>query len=105
MRNIIISLASSGLLAYAQSSFPPEPTGLTSIISERWPGASISYKQTTICETTEGVKAWSGYVHMPESVLNQVQDVSINYDINLFFWYFGKSWARSPEVYNWSMIP
>jgi hypothetical protein len=30
---------------FAQSTFPPEPIGLTEVISERWPGASISYKK------------------------------------------------------------
>lgn len=28
---------------------------------------------------------------MPKSVLNRVQDVFVEYDINLFFWYFGKA--------------
>lgn len=36
--------------ALAQSAFPPEPLGLIEIVSERWPGASISYKQVS-CST------------------------------------------------------
>lgn len=74
--------------AFAQSNFPPEPTGLTEFFSKRWPGATISYKQTSICETTPGVKAWSGYVGMPWELLNRIPDVHVDYDINLYFWYF-----------------
>ncbi|TPX14617.1 uncharacterized protein E0L32_005309 [Thyridium curvatum] len=87
---IPILLGALGLFkaSLAQSTFPPEPEGLTEILSQRWPGASITYKQTSICETTTGVKAWSGYVHLPPSVLNKVPDMSVTYDVNLFFWYF-----------------
>ncbi|PKK44312.1 hypothetical protein CI102_10895 [Trichoderma harzianum] len=74
--------------AFAQSNFPPEPMGLTGFFSKRWPGATISYKQTSICETTPGVKAWSGYVGMPRNLLNKIPDVHVDYDINLYFWYF-----------------
>ena len=103
-------------LSLAQSTFPPQPVGLTEVVSKKFPGASFSYKQvsrpdpwpstqspntyrrptdkppqTSICETTPGVKAWSGYVHMPQDVLNKVPDVHVTYDINLYFWYFGPS--------------
>ncbi|KAI0192839.1 alpha/beta-hydrolase [Astrocystis sublimbata] len=70
------------------TSFLPAPSGLTSVLSERWPGASISYKQTSICETTPGVKAWSGYVSLPARLLDQLEGVENAYDANLFFWYF-----------------
>ncbi|KAL6806575.1 Alpha/Beta hydrolase protein [Trichoderma sp. SZMC 28013] len=65
--------------AFAQSNFPPEPIGLTEFFSNR---------QTSICETTPGVKAWSGYVGMPWNLLNKIPDVHVDYDINLYFWYF-----------------
>ncbi|KAL6820407.1 Alpha/Beta hydrolase protein [Trichoderma sp. SZMC 28015] len=67
--------------AFAQSNFPPEPIGLTEFFSKRWPGATISYKQAS-------VKAWSGYVGMPRNLLNKIPDVHVDYDINLYFWYF-----------------
>ena len=69
-------------ISYAQ--YPPKPTGLTSLKSKLQPGVSISYKQSHICETTPGVKPYSGYVHLPTSVLTDVGD----YNISTFFWYF-----------------
>ncbi|KAL7892937.1 Alpha/Beta hydrolase protein [Trichoderma sp. TUCIM 5745] len=75
-------------LAFAQSTFPPQPVSLREFFSKKWPGATISYKQTSICETTLGVKAWSGYVSMPRDLLNKVPDVHVNYNINLYFWFF-----------------
>ncbi|KAL6885807.1 Alpha/Beta hydrolase protein [Trichoderma evansii] len=72
----------------AQSTFPPSPSGLEHVLSQRWPGASIDYKQTSICEVTPGVKAWSGYVSLPTSVQNHVEHTHASFDVNLFFWYF-----------------
>ncbi|KAF2798040.1 alpha/beta-hydrolase [Melanomma pulvis-pyrius CBS 109.77] len=50
-------------------------------------GASISYKQTSICETTPGVKAFSGYIHIPSSLL-EGHGGSSTYNASMFFWYF-----------------
>ncbi|KAJ5111244.1 hypothetical protein N7532_001779 [Penicillium argentinense] len=35
-----------------------------------------------------GVGAWSGYVSLPKEFLNNMENMSVDYDINLFFWYF-----------------
>lgn len=43
--------------------------------------------QPGICETTEGVKSYSGYVHLPAGLLNDV-GVDDNYTISTFFWFF-----------------
>ncbi|EHK49333.1 hypothetical protein TRIATDRAFT_49779 [Trichoderma atroviride IMI 206040] len=86
---IVSSVGISGLgHALAQSTFIPSPSGLEHVLSQRWPGASIDYKQTSICEVTPGVKAWSGYVSLPASVQNQVEHTHASFDVNLFFWYF-----------------
>ncbi|KAJ5906494.1 Carboxypeptidase S1 [Penicillium subrubescens] len=50
-------------------------------------GVKISYKQPGICETTPGVRSYSGYVHLPPGTLNDV-GVSQKYPINTFFWFF-----------------
>jgi hypothetical protein len=42
------------------------------------------FNQTTVCETTSGVKAYSGYVYLPPNTLSVYQP----YPINTFFWYF-----------------
>jgi carboxypeptidase C (cathepsin A) len=43
--------------------------------------------QTHICETTRDVKSYSGYVHLPPSILKDVEGPSA-YNINTFFWFF-----------------
>lgn len=66
-------------LALAQFPSTPKDT-----IIKHFDDYSISYKQTTICETQ--AKAWSGYVHMPSSYLGEL--VPQNETVSLFFWYF-----------------
>jgi carboxypeptidase C (cathepsin A) len=39
--------------------------------------------QTSICETTDGVKGYSGFVHLPPNVAE-----NRNYPVNTYFWYF-----------------
>ncbi|KAI9663280.1 MAG: hypothetical protein M1821_008328 [Bathelium mastoideum] len=77
------------------SASPSEPT--INFPSQLFPGASISYKEarrlssltyTTICETTPGVKSFSGYVHLPSSLIADSQIPGQPYDLNTFFWYF-----------------
>ncbi|KAK4223675.1 Alpha/Beta hydrolase protein [Podospora fimiseda] len=82
MRPILLLQAA---VAVAAQNFIPIPEGNTVVSSEKYPGASISYKQTQICETTPGVKAYSGYVHLPSTLL---ADVPASFNISLFFWYF-----------------
>ncbi|KAK5064578.1 hypothetical protein LTR84_000411 [Exophiala bonariae] len=66
--------------------FPVPPSDLEVIGSSLNDGVKISYKQISLCETTEGVKSFSGYVHLPREAL---ADLSFDYDINTFFLYFG----------------
>lgn len=46
--------------------------------------------QTSICETTEGVNSYSGYVKIPKELLrpiaNEWEDGAA---AHMFFWYFG----------------
>lgn len=83
------------------SHFPPKPEGLTTIQSEILPGVSISCKkvssnhlhlislhlddsfQRETCETTPGVKSFSGYVHLSPTLDPAVQP----YPNNLFLWF------------------
>ncbi|KAF2767661.1 carboxypeptidase S1-like protein B [Teratosphaeria nubilosa] len=73
------------LLAAAQ--FPPEPEGMTIIRSRFNDSITISYKETDICETTPGVRGFSGYVHLPPGALEDLGEHT-NYSINTFFWFF-----------------
>jgi len=60
---------------------PPTPTGLTVIDSAIFKDASVSFKETHICETTDGVKGYSGYVNLPAAP-NQGR----HYPVHTWFW-------------------
>ncbi|RDW78733.1 putative carboxypeptidase S1 [Aspergillus mulundensis] len=68
--------------------FPPVTTdGAKVIHSKHQEGVRISYKEPGICETTPGVKSYSGYVHLPAGTLNDL-GLDQDYPINSFFWFF-----------------
>ncbi|KAI9812725.1 MAG: hypothetical protein M1827_004481 [Pycnora praestabilis] len=77
----------AGLLDAAVAQFPPTPEGVTTLQSKFGDGVTISYKEPGICETTPGVKSYSGYVHLPPGTLSDVDEFQ-NYSINTFFWFF-----------------
>ncbi|KAF7175275.1 hypothetical protein CNMCM7691_007315 [Aspergillus felis] len=83
---LLSATAGLALTASAQY-FPPTPEGLKVVHSKYQEGVKISYKEPGICETTPGVKSYSGYVHLPPGTLNDV-DVDQQYPINTFFWFF-----------------
>ncbi|MCJ1386931.1 hypothetical protein MMC17_010060 [Xylographa soralifera] len=95
--------------------FPPTPEGITVLKSMFHDGVTISYKEVSmqhtpdaefpgICETTEGVKSYSGYIYLPPHAvdeLDELQDYPINTYHSLttspkysrltfrrFFWFF-----------------
>jgi carboxypeptidase C (cathepsin A) len=70
-------------LPVVTAAFPPTPEGVTVVESTKFPGVSISFKETSICETTEGVKGYSGYVNLPPSPAE-----NRNYEAHMFFWFF-----------------
>ncbi|AEO59963.1 hypothetical protein MYCTH_2308690 [Thermothelomyces thermophilus ATCC 42464] len=72
-----------GFGAHAQ--FPPKREGITVIESKFYKNVSISFKEPGICETTPGVKSYSGYVHLPP---NLIEGADQDYPINTFFWFF-----------------
>ncbi|KAI0518326.1 carboxypeptidase S1 [Xylaria bambusicola] len=78
----------AGLLAPAAvAQFPPTPEGVTVLESKFGNGVKISYKEPGICETTEGVKSYAGYIHLPPGTLEDLGE-SQDYPINTFFWFF-----------------
>ncbi|EAW12632.1 putative carboxypeptidase S1 [Aspergillus clavatus NRRL 1] len=84
----LVSLVTAGLATVASAQyFPPTPEGLKVVHSKHHEGVKISYKEPGICETTPGVKSYSGYVHLPPNTLADVQ-VDQPYPINTFFWFF-----------------
>ncbi|KAE9974920.1 hypothetical protein EG327_008624 [Venturia inaequalis] len=67
--------------------FPSPPQGVQTLRSKFGNGVEISYKEPGICETTPGVKSFSGYVKLPMGILKE-DGVDNNYTINTFFWFF-----------------
>ncbi|KAK0777444.1 hypothetical protein LTR59_013859 [Friedmanniomyces endolithicus] len=84
-----LSLGAVGLsvasTAVAQGGFPPPLAGDIKTIPAAGSDASISYRETSICE--EHAKAWAGYVHMPSTYIQDVQGDD-PYNASYFFWYF-----------------
>ncbi|KAL9112436.1 MAG: hypothetical protein Q9227_003278 [Pyrenula ochraceoflavens] len=72
-------------LVQATSYYPPKARDTTTVDSRQYEGASIEYKQSTICETTPGVKAFSGYVRLPGRLSSSVDKSDF---VNHYFWYF-----------------
>ncbi|KAI0139215.1 putative lysosomal protective protein precursor [Pestalotiopsis sp. NC0098] len=84
-RQLVLGAA---LLGLAAAQFPPKPEGITLLKSKFHENVTISYKEPGICETTPGVKSYSGYVHLPPGLLNEDTGEVQDYPINTFFWFF-----------------
>ncbi|KAF1988772.1 carboxypeptidase S1-like protein B [Aulographum hederae CBS 113979] len=81
-------LAPLVILPYlVQTQFPKTPEDVTVLQSQLDDGVYISYKEPGLCETTPGVKSYSGYVHLPPGTLAGL-DEEQDYPINTFFWFF-----------------
>ncbi|KAL1301770.1 hypothetical protein AAFC00_005968 [Neodothiora populina] len=81
------ALANALVVRYAAAQFPPTPEGVTTLKSKFHEGVTISYKEPGICETTPGVRSYSGYVHLPPNTLDEPHE-NQDYPINTFFWFF-----------------
>ncbi|KAE8153211.1 Alpha/Beta hydrolase protein [Aspergillus avenaceus] len=77
-----------GLLGLATAQYPPVPEGVTVITSKIHENVTISFKEPGICETTPGVRSYSGYVHLPAHFLEDSDNDTQDYPINTFFWFF-----------------
>ncbi|KAJ3021280.1 hypothetical protein HKX48_008834 [Thoreauomyces humboldtii] len=83
----LILLGSVGIEAQyvIPGGYPLPVTGMTIVQSPVHPNVTLSYKQTSICETTHGVRGYSGYIHLPPNTLTSEEQP---YPINSFFWFF-----------------
>ncbi|KAM7196849.1 alpha/beta-hydrolase [Rhypophila sp. PSN 637] len=77
-----LSFLSAGL-SLGASAQAANGSDITTVNSTAVPGAYLTYKQTTVCETTPNVKSYSGYVHLPPNTVPG-QD----YEIHTYFWFF-----------------
>ncbi|KUI74065.1 hypothetical protein VM1G_09709 [Cytospora mali] len=69
-----------GTASVSTQSFVPVPKDVTVIQSTKYPGSSISYKETHVCDTTPGVNSYSGHITVPV--------IGDSYNASIFFWYF-----------------
>lgn len=65
--------SASDLNFFNRRQLPDEPTGIKTIQTGN--NVTIRYKEPDLCETTEGVKSYSGYVDLAP-------------DSHTFFWFF-----------------
>ncbi|KAL5114536.1 hypothetical protein ACEQ8H_007569 [Pleosporales sp. CAS-2024a] len=77
-----------GLTGFVAAQFPPKPEGVTILESKLEEGVRLSYKENDLCETTHGVRSYSGYVHLPAGALADLGVQNQTYEINTFFWFF-----------------
>lgn len=100
------------LALVVRAQFPPVPEGITLLKSKIHDNITISYKEVSLalsslllkrtknyiltlldteqpglCETTPGVRSYSGYVHLPPGTLEDLGEEQ-KYPINTFFWFF-----------------
>ncbi|KAK0622063.1 Alpha/Beta hydrolase protein [Bombardia bombarda] len=83
IRTAVLSALFLGLSTTVEAGFPPKAEQLLTAKSDKFAGVSISYKQTHICETTPGVRSFSGYVNLPANPA-----AGRNFEIHTFFWFF-----------------
>lgn len=89
LSSLLAPLACGAITVVAQSWVAP-PSNVDVVLSERFPGANISYKEVNgLCETTDGVRSFSGYVHLPKDFLPDSASWSDGLSVNFHFWYFG----------------
>ncbi|KAF2087674.1 alpha/beta-hydrolase [Saccharata proteae CBS 121410] len=82
----ILLLGSLSLISSRGCLGNPVHGGVPNLKSTVVLGASLSYKETCICETSPSVKSYSGYVHLPRKIFDPAT-ASIH-TISIFFWYF-----------------
>ncbi|PYI04632.1 lysosomal protective protein precursor [Aspergillus sclerotiicarbonarius CBS 121057] len=85
---MLANLVLGGLVGLATAQFPPKPEGITVLQSKLHENVSLSFKEPGICETTPGVRSYSGYVHLPPGFLTEDTGEVQDYPINTFFWFF-----------------
>lgn len=94
--------AASALVGPGAAQFPPPREGVTWVQSQHHPGVRISYKEPHVCETTPGVRSYSGYVHLPPGAMDDDTTTTTgattqqDYPINTFFW-FVEARRRDPR--------
>lgn len=96
---LLAAAAASALAGPGAAQFPPPREGVTWVQSQHHPGVRISYKEPHVCETTPGVKSYSGYVHLPPGTIDDTTGATgatQDYPINTFFW-FVEARRRSPH--------
>ncbi|KAF4893617.1 Carboxypeptidase S1-like protein B [Colletotrichum fructicola] len=86
-KSFSVVAVTTALIQSSLAQFPPTPEGVTVLKSKFDENITISYKEPNLCEETEGVKSYAGYIHLPPGTLEGVVQEQ-DYEINTFFWFF-----------------
>ncbi|KAF2771203.1 alpha/beta-hydrolase, partial [Teratosphaeria nubilosa] len=90
MAVVLIMIIAILWLTLVSAQFSPTPKWDKVIRSRFGNDVTISYKEVPgcLCESTPGVRSWSGYVHIPPHALADLGTMNQSWPINTFFWYF-----------------
>jgi hypothetical protein len=85
---LLSSLAS--VVAVVAQDFVPFPKNVKTTLSEKFPGAKITYKRVNnFCETTPKVRSFSGHITLPKTLIPDAEGWENGSSGSLHFWYFG----------------
>ncbi|KAI9650782.1 hypothetical protein NHQ30_000813 [Ciborinia camelliae] len=85
--HLLRSIAIFTVFIFTIEGLPPRLEELSYVHSKHDLGIYVNYTSPGICETTPGVKSYSGYIHLPKEVLGKLGP-SQSYDVNTFFLFF-----------------
>ncbi|VUC25523.1 unnamed protein product [Clonostachys rosea] len=75
--------------AVAAQSFASPPQNINTTLSQKFPGAQITYKEVKgICETTPNVRSYSGHISLPKDLIPDATGWEDGVSGHLHFWYF-----------------
>ncbi|CAI6100721.1 unnamed protein product [Clonostachys chloroleuca] len=75
--------------AVAAQSFVSLPKDINVTLSQKFPGARITYKEVkSICETTQNVRSYSGHISLPKDLIPDATGWGDGVSGHLHFWYF-----------------
>ncbi|KAH0431460.1 carboxypeptidase s1 [Colletotrichum camelliae] len=87
LKSLSVVAVATALMQSSLAQLPPTPEGVAVLKSKFNENITISYKEPNLCEETEGVKSYAGFIHLPPGTLEGVGQEQ-DYEINTFFWFF-----------------
>ncbi|KAJ0382564.1 hypothetical protein COL922a_012295 [Colletotrichum nupharicola] len=99
-KSFSVVAVATALIQSSLGQFPPTPEGVTVLKSKFDENITISYKEPNLCEETEGVKSYAGYIHLPPGTLEGVGQEQ-DYEINTFWFFEAKEDPENAPLSIW----